>query len=208
MHSHTVKTMEKKPSALPATFTKESGFRDRVVASVGAEILACYQCYKCSAGCPVSFAMDILPHQIIRSVLFGQKKKALSSKTIWICASCETCTTRCPNEIDIAKTMDVLRQMQMESGETAAMPKVPVFHQAFLDTVKKRGRVHELSMMQNYSLKSGDFKDKLKSGEWKNDVKLGMKMFLRGKLKIIPAKCEAFRQVREIFDQAREHTKT
>lgn len=202
-----VNTMEKKPAALPATFTKASEFRDRVVQSVGEEIFACYQCSKCSAGCPVSFAMDILPHQVIRSVLFGQKKKVLSSKTIWICASCETCTTRCPNEIDIAKTMDVLRQMQIESGETAAMPKVPVFHHAFLDTVKKRGRVHELSMMQSYSLKSGDLKDKLKTGAWKNDVKLGIKMFLRGKLKIIPAKCQAFQEVRKIFDQAEEHKK-
>jgi heterodisulfide reductase subunit C len=206
--SHTVKAMEKELSTIPTTFNKETGFRDSVVESVGEEIFACYQCYKCSAGCPVSFAMDILPHQIIRSVLFGQKKKVLSSKTIWICASCETCTTRCPNEIDIAKTMDVLRQMQMESGETATMPKVPVFHRAFLDTVRKRGRVHELSMMQNYSLKSGDLKDKLKTGEWKNDVKLGMKMFLRGKLKIIPAKCEGFQEVRKIFEQAEEHKKT
>jgi len=111
-------------------------------------------------------------------------------------------------EVDIAKTMDVLRQMQMESGETAALPKVPVFHKAFLDTVRKRGRVHELTMMQNYSLRSGDFKDKLKTGDWKNDVKLGMKMFLRGKLKIIPAKCEGFQEVRKIFEQAEEHKKT
>ena len=97
--------MEKGKTRIPVIFDKETSFRDRVVESVGEEIFACYQCYKCSAGCPVSFAMDILPHQVIRSVLFGQKKKVLSSKTIWICASCETCTTRCPNEIDIAKTI-------------------------------------------------------------------------------------------------------
>ena len=109
--------------------TREKTFRDVVIESVGEELFDCYQCYKCSAGCPVSFEMDLLPHQIIRSVVLNQKEKALSSKTIWICASCETCTTRCPNEIDIAKVMDVVRQIQLESGSEAKEPRVPVFHQ-------------------------------------------------------------------------------
>ena len=182
-------------------------FRDIVIDSVGDEIFACYQCYKCSAGCPVSFAMDLLPHQVIREVLFGRKEKVLSSKTIWICATCETCTTRCPNEIDIAGVMDVLRQIQQESGKPADEPRVPIFHGAFLDSVRKSGRVHELSMIRNYSLKSGDLIEKLKTGEWKNDVKLGMKMFFKGKLKIMPPKCEGVKEVQKIFDQAEEHKK-
>lgn len=187
--------------------TGERTFRDVVIESAGAELFDCYQCYKCSAGCPVSFAMDLLPHQIIRSVVLNQKEKALSSKTIWICASCETCTTRCPNEIDIAKVMDVLRQIQVESGSEAKEPRVPVFHQAFLDSIKKTGRVHELTMIRNYTQKSGDLKEKLKSGEWKNDVKLGMKMFLRGKLKVMSPKCAGVKEVRTLFKQAAEHKK-
>ena len=112
----------------------DNNFRDVVVDAVGEEIFTCYQCYKCSAGCPVSFAMDILPHQVIRSVVFNQKERVLSSRTIWVCATCETCTTRCPNDIEIAKVMDVLRQIQQESGKQAKEPKVPVFHKAFLDS--------------------------------------------------------------------------
>ena len=187
--------------------TGDRSFKDIVVESIGEEIFDCYQCYKCSAGCPVSFAMDLLPHQVIRSVMFNQKERVLSSKTIWVCASCETCTTRCPNDIDIAKVMDVLRQMQIEGGRGAREPKVPVFHRAFLDSIKKRGRVHELTMIRNFTRKSGDLKEKLKSGEWKNDVRLGMKMFLRGKLKIMPPKSGAVKEVRTIFDQAEEHKK-
>jgi len=187
--------------------TGDRSFKDIVVESIGEEIFDCYQCYKCSAGCPVSFAMDLLPHQVIRSVMFNQKERVLSSKTIWVCASCETCTTRCPNDIDIAKVMDVLRQMQIEGGREAREPKVPVFHRAFLDSIKKRGRVHELTMIRNFTRKSGDLKEKLKSGEWKNDVRLGMKMFLRGKLKIMPPKSGAVKEVRTIFDQAEEHKK-
>lgn len=192
---------------LPVMLSKDTTFRDLIVKSVGEEIFACYQCYKCSAGCPVVFAMDLLPHQVIRSVLFLQQEKVLSSRTIWICASCETCTTRCPNEIDIAKVMDVLRQIQIESGKLSKEPKIPIFHKAFLNSIKKRGRVHELSLLGNYSLKSGDLGEKLKTGEWKNDLKLGIKMFLRGKFKILPPKCEGIKEVQKIFTRAEEHKK-
>jgi heterodisulfide reductase subunit C len=191
-----------------ATFNSDSRFRNTVVETVGRELFACYQCYKCSAGCPVAYAMDILPHQIIRSVLFGQKKKVLSSRTIQICATCETCTTRCPNDIDIAGVMDVLRQIQLESGQLPSEPKITAFHDAFLDTIKKTGRIHELSMIRDYSLKSGDFIEKIKTGEWKTDVKLGLKMFLRGKLKLLPSRCKGVTEVREIFDRAKEHKKS
>lgn len=186
---------------------EDKTFRDVVIESAGEEIFDCYQCYKCSAGCPISFDMDLLPHQIIRSVMLNRKEKALSSKTIWLCASCETCTTRCPNEIDIAKVMDVLRQIQRESGMPAQEPKIPVFHKAFLNSIKKKGRVHELTMIQQYNQESGDLKEKLKTGTWKNDVKLGMKMFFRGKLKLLPPKCEGVKEVQKLFEQAEEHKK-
>ena len=185
----------------------EKTFRDVVIESVGEEIFDCYQCYKCSAGCPISFDMDLLPHQIIRSVVFNRKEKALSSKTIWLCASCETCTTRCPNEIDIAKVMDVLRQIQRESGMPAQEPKIPIFHKAFLNSIKKKGRVHELTMIQQYNQESGDLKEKVKAGTWKNDVKLGLKMFFRGKLKLLPPRCSGVKEVQKLFEQAEEHKK-
>ena len=190
-----------------STLKEDKTFRDTVLESAGEELFDCYQCYKCSAGCPISYTMDLLPHQVIRSVLFNQKEKVLSSKTIWICASCETCTTRCPNEIDIAKVMDVLRQIQIESGSEASEPKIPIFHQAFLDSIKKTGRVHELTMIRNYTQKSGDLKDKLKTGEWKNDLKLGIKMFLRGKLKLMASKSKGVKEVRKLFEKAKEHRK-
>ena len=189
------------------TLQGEKTFREVVIESVGEEIFDCYQCYKCSAGCPISFDMDLLPHQIIRSVVFNQKEKALSSKTIWLCASCETCTTRCPNEIDIAKVMDVLRQIQRESGMPAQEPKIPVFHKAFLNSIKKKGRVHELTMIQQYNQESGDLMEKVKTGTWKDDVKLGMKMFFRGKLKLLPPKCTGVKEVQKLFEQAEGHKK-
>jgi len=89
----------------------------------------------------------------------------------------------------------------------AGEPKVPVFHEAFLSGIKQRGRVHELTMVQQYNRKSGDLREKIKSGAWKSDVKLGMKMFLRGKLKLFPPQCGGVKEVRKIFEQAEEHKK-
>ncbi|HPD60613.1 MAG TPA: 4Fe-4S dicluster domain-containing protein [Thermodesulfobacteriota bacterium] len=197
--------METKPISLPVSADRDTRLRDLVVEAVGEQIFSCYQCYKCSAGCPVAFSMDLLPHQVIRSVLMLQGKKALSSRTIWICASCETCTTRCPNEIDIAKVMDVLRQIQVESGTEARDPKVPVFHKTFLATIKKLGRIHELSLLTNFLRKSGSIGDNFKSGEWKNDLRLGIKMFLRGKLKLLPSSTKGRKELRKLFDQAKEY---
>lgn len=199
---------ETKKRSGPALFERDSDFRRKIVQSVGDEILACYQCLKCSAGCPVSFAMDILPHQVIRAVIFGWSDRVLASKSIWVCASCETCTTRCPNRIDIAGVMDRLRQLRIESGKAAAVPKVRIFHDVFLEGIRKRGRLHELSMMRVYSTRSGELKEKLRSGAWRSDVRLGTKLLWRGKLKILPSRCADMDSVRRIFEKAEEKKKT
>lgn len=69
----------------------------------------CMQCGKCTAGCPASHGMDILPHQVLRFLQLGEVDKLLSSETIWICASCFTCASRCPRGVDLAKIMEGLR---------------------------------------------------------------------------------------------------
>lgn len=69
----------------------------------------CIQCAKCSAGCPASSNMDILPHQVVRLLQLGQLNKIAESETIWNCASCFTCAARCPRNIDIAKLMEAVR---------------------------------------------------------------------------------------------------
>lgn len=82
----------------------------------GQKLLKCYQCGKCSAGCPVVEAMDILPNQIIRLAQLGSEKELLNSKTIWLCASCVICTSRCPKGIDIAMIMEALRVIVLRKG--------------------------------------------------------------------------------------------
>ncbi|MFH1625426.1 MAG: 4Fe-4S dicluster domain-containing protein [Pseudomonadota bacterium] len=159
------------------------------------DVLVCYQCKKCSAGCPMSPDMDILPHQVIRMVQFGMKERLLKSKTIWLCASCETCTTRCPNDVDLAKVMDVLRQMAVGSGMTLGDQYVPSFHAAFLSSIQKRGRIHELEMIARYRLKNREFK---------KDLKLGLLMFLKGKLKLFSSKVRGKKEIKDMFSQVKK----
>lgn len=77
----------------------------------GQKLLVCYQCGKCSAGCPAVSEMDILPNQVIRFAQLGLKEELLESKSIWVCASCYTCNVRCPKGIKIAEVMEAVRQV-------------------------------------------------------------------------------------------------
>ena len=164
-----------------------------LVAERGVEnLLACYQCQKCSAGCPVAYAMDVLPNQIIRMVQFGLRERVLTSNTIWICASCYTCSVRCPNDIDIAKIMDVLRHIALKSKVKPAEKDIPIFHSVFLDSIKSKGRIHELGMIWQYKAKTRDFM---------KDVALGWKMFKKRKIKLFPSKFGGGREIKDIFSR-------
>ena len=167
--------------------------------SSGVAVSACYQCRKCSGGCPVVFAMDYMPHQIIHMIQVGLKDEVLKSDTIWVCASCETCTTRCPNDIDIARIMDTLRMMSLKQGLVKGEKRVPVFHEAFLSSIKSKGRVYELGMVGQYTLKSGDAALKLKSGSLLEEVKLGWQMFKKGKLRLLPRKIKRTGEIKKLF---------
>jgi heterodisulfide reductase subunit C len=168
-----------------------NSFLSEVIQVSGEKIQACYQCQKCSAGCPVAYAMDILPNQILRHIQYDHREKVLSSKTIWICASCYTCSVRCPNNIDIAKIMDTLRGLSLHSGIKPGEKDIPIFHSVFLDTIKSKGRIHELSLILQFKLKTRDFF---------KDAGLGLKMYRKGKIKLFPSKFGGGREIKEIFN--------
>jgi heterodisulfide reductase subunit C len=91
----------------------------------GQSLLACYQCGKCSAGCPAVSQMDILPNQVIRYAQLGLKDELLDSKSIWVCASCISCNSRCPKGIKIVEVMEALRQILLrKKRDHVKIPKL------------------------------------------------------------------------------------
>ena len=93
-----------------------SDFRRRVEELSGQNLRLCYQCGKCSAGCPMAFVMDLLPNQVIRLVQLGLAEDLEDSETAWLCASCLACSVRCPKGIDIARVMEAVRQLSLRKN--------------------------------------------------------------------------------------------
>jgi heterodisulfide reductase subunit C len=167
-------------------------FGEHVKEESGAEIDRCYQCLTCSLGCPSAFAMDYLPHQIVRMAQIGLRQEVLTSSTIWVCADCQTCATRCPNEVDLVGMMDVLREISLREG-LAKERAVVDFHRIFLGNIEQWGRQHELSLI---------IKLKLKTRDLFSDLPSGIKMLKKGKLKLLPERFKEIKNVRDIFRRA------
>lgn len=94
---------------------KNTEFYEKIVELSGEQVALCDQCGTCSGGCPFITEMDITPSQIMRMVMLGQKD-VMDSKTMWICASCFTCTVRCPRELDVSKVSEALRQTKLRTA--------------------------------------------------------------------------------------------
>ncbi|MFC1901619.1 4Fe-4S dicluster domain-containing protein [Chloroflexota bacterium] len=181
---------------IPRTIAPDSASRKMIEEMSGQKVSDCFQCGKCTNGCPITFAMDIKPHQLVHLLQFGQVDEVLHSDTIWVCASCETCTTRCPNGIDIAHVMDTLRQISRQRGIKPAQHSIPIFHKAFLGSIKRHGRVHETEMALTYSIEDSGWSGLLKLAG------LGFAMFIKGKAKLRPSRVRAIKYVKNLFQKA------
>ena len=106
---------------------EEKKFIDRINELTGLNVYSCYQCGRCSAGCPFAFEMDLLPNQVIRMVQMGLEDEVNASKTLTLCASCFTCHSRCPKGIDMARVMEAIRLILDPKGEDQFGPdEIPV----------------------------------------------------------------------------------
>ena len=172
----------------------------------------CYQCGRCAAGCPQNIPgeMDISPTRIMHllqlEAAFADEPEragqyagqALTAETPWLCAGCQACTTRCPQGVDIAGMMDVLRQEGLRRGTTARTRRVrniQALHRVFLSSVLRHGRIHELFLVIGY---------KLRTGQFFQDAALGPAMFVKGKLHMLPGKSPDTGRVRRAVAQLKK----
>lgn len=161
----------------------------------GTPVSACFQCHKCSTGCPIGPEMDLLSSQVMRLIHLGEQAEVLGSQAIWLCASCAACTTRCPMGIDIAGVMDTLRMMAVEGEVALADARGEQFNRSFLNSVRRHGRVYELGMMIAY---------KLRCRNLFADADKAPKMLAKGKLGLLPNRSGSAAEVREVFRRAEE----
>lgn len=145
----------------------------------GDKIKECIQCGTCSASCPTSYAMDYTPREIIAAFRAGLLERVLRSNTIWLCASCYSCTVRCPSGIKLTDIMYELKRLAIEFGLAQEGAKAPVLAKLFVNIVDKNGRIAEVPLVSMFMLKTNPL------GMLKM-IPRAAKLFVRGRMPLLP----------------------
>ena len=162
----------------------------RVQEELGQNVYLCYQCVKCTSGCPVGEFFDWQPNQIMRALQLGQEDIALESKTPWLCAACQMCSTRCPQGLDIAAIMDFLTREAVDRGIKPPIPEVDRFDKAFMREVRLWGRAYEPGLLAEMTLHNPQ--------GLKEDMGLYLKMLQRRKVAFMPSRVRPPRKVKPV----------
>ena len=165
--------------------TEHAKLSDRIAAETGENVFKCYQCQKCTVGCPVADEMDVKPNRVLRLLQYGRDEAVLRSKTIWICAQCQTCVTRCPHNIDLPRMMDVAKQEAVRRSIPSPLPMVPIFNDAGTRQIRMLGRMYELGLIGELKLR-GFVAGERDLEPLKDEVRMGLRLLAAGKLSPFP----------------------
>jgi heterodisulfide reductase subunit B len=184
--------MSEKPTQTGQARTISTDLAERIQRELGQNVFLCYQCVKCTSGCPLSEFFDWQPNQIMRAAQLGQEDIVFTSQTPWLCAACQTCTTRCPQGLDINAIMEFLARESLERGYQPPVPEVDAFNKAFLREVRLWGRSYELGLMAEMKLRN------LRTHSLMEDMDLGVKVIQKGKLPFLPSRGKPPRRVKRL----------
>lgn len=163
-----------------------------ILDELGQNVYLCYQCVKCTSGCPLSEYFDWQPNQVMRALQLGQEDVALHSQTPWLCASCQTCTTRCPQGLDIAAIMEFLTREAVVRGVKPQVPEVDGFNKAFMREVRLWGRSFEAGLMVEIKLRN------MRTHNLMEDMDLGARLIGKNKMPFLPKWARPPKQVKPI----------
>ncbi|MCJ7660075.1 MAG: 4Fe-4S dicluster domain-containing protein [Anaerolineales bacterium] len=152
-------------------------FRHEIEALSGQNINLCFQCSKCSAGCPLVDKMDLKPAQVMHSIRLGLEEVVLNSQTIWLCLGCETCSARCPQQVEPAAAMTAARLLAMKKGVQPSIKEVGIYYRGFVFNMRLNGKIHDASVAGI---------TQLLTGQLMANLPLAWKLFTRGRVKPPP----------------------
>ena len=158
----------------------------------------CYQCGLCSAVCPTSYAMPHTPRQIAHMLQMRLEEEALESKTHWFCTSCYSCTSRCPRGVLLTDMMAGLKRLDLARDKNG--DKSPRFYRAFMDTIRRHGRLHEVELIRRYI--GGDVP------ELQRQARLGLTLWARGKISRHGGDVEDRKSLEAMFRKAEQMSAT
>jgi len=175
----------------------EVSFVDEVCSIPGGEaIRSCIQCGMCTGSCPTASRWDYPPRQAIAMVRAGLRDELLSSNSMWFCASCYTCTVRCPREVKPTDIMHALEVLAIRDGLSTKRSRTPVMYKCFVDSAKGNGRVYELGMMLKLFLRTNPFAA-LKLAP------VGLGLLLHRRLPLKPSRIKGIGELKAILDKAK-----
>lgn len=168
--------------------------RDEIAAQLsGLDLSYCFQCGVCSGSCPTASRMEYGPRRIVHMLRLGLVDQVLRSRDVWMCVSCFSCSARCPQGVEIADVMSVLRNTALAKG--VAKDEEAVFSRTFVDVVQRYGRMFEMeALLRYYASKPG------LSGlaGLVRQAELGIRMFRKGKISLRPERIDDLEDLRRI----------
>jgi len=173
-------------------------FRRQVEAISGHNTSLCFQCSKCSAGCPMAGQMDLKTSQVMHSIRLNREDIVLHSKAIWLCVGCETCSARCPQQVEPADVMNAARILALRKGIKPSVKEIGIYYNAFVSSMWLNGKIHDISVVAATALLTGHLI---------NEIPLALKLLVRGRVKLPPIPFTGSGGFRKLRSRARAREK-
>jgi heterodisulfide reductase subunit C len=110
----------------------------------------CFECAKCTSGCPAMKLLELHPHEVMGLVNLGFIDELIKSDVIWCCMTCLKCQERCPQKVSPVETILALRTLAVAKG----MP-IPEGFSTMLTAILEKGYFQDPQEMMTRDTETG-----------------------------------------------------